>query len=251
MNVRTKRRYGAIFLITGLAFCMSGCSDMKLDYTDEQMDVIANHAAAIVMKHDEKLYTRYLEEEKSTEQETESEPVTEEMTESSGGEETGGNHSSGEPEETTEKEPVMSTSQKLTQAMDINGLTAEYLGCSVTSEYPYENKEDALFVMKANQGTKLLVTKFRLSNQTGQDIQINMMEKNRRYQAVLNDTTKLSVQLTLLLDALNTFEGTVKQGQSVDLVLVYQTKINSETDINHLDIIFTAADGEGTKVRLK
>ena len=82
-------------------------------------------------------------------------------------------------------------------------------------------------------------------------IAINMMDPDRRYVAVLNDGTQVNVQLSLLLDALNTFEGTLKPGESKELVLVYQVKLNSKDDIKHLDIIFADDEGTETKIRLK
>lgn len=232
---------------------MSGCS-YRLDYTEEEKEVIVDYAAAVVMKQDENLYDRYLYE-LDTEQTTTETPTSESETTSPLSEEPSSGASQDVQDETTEKvtdaELTVATSKKLTEALGLHGLTAEYLDYAVTPQYPYANTDGAAFVMKAVNGTNLLSVKFRISNQTGNDIAINMMDPDRRYVLVLDDGTQVNVQLSLLLDALNTFEGMFKPGESKELVLVYQVKLNSKDDVNHLNIIFADDEGTETKVRLK
>lgn len=256
MNVNRKLRYCIPIFISGLTVCMTGCS-YQLDYTDEEKEIIVDYAAAAVMKHDENLYGRYLydlEDETTTKLPIEDEtdvstnPLEKDTADKQNGQE--------ETTETTSRPPVENTvgvanPEQLTKALGLHGLTAEYLDFAVTSQYPYESKEDAIFVMRPTKNTKLLSVKFRITNPTNQDIALNMMESGRRYVAVLNDKTQVKVQLSLLLDALNTFEGTFKPGESKELVLVYQVKAESKEELQHLDIIFADSEGRETKIRFK
>lgn len=253
MNVKKKLQYCMPLLLAGLALCMSGCS-YRLDYTEEEKEVIVDYAAAVVMKQDENLYDRYLYEldtERTTAETTTSEPETTASVSDEQNSDTSQDVQNETTEQAADTELTVATSKKLTDALGLHGLTAEYLDYAVTPQYPYENIDGAAFVMKAVKGTNLLSVKFRISNQAGKDIAINMMDPDRRYVAVLNDGTQVNVQLSLLLDALNTFEGTLKPGESKELVLVYQVKLNSKDDIKHLDIIFADDEGTETKIRLK
>lgn len=237
MNVKNKAKYIISVILAGMVISMAGCSE--LEYTEEQQDMIADYAAAVVLKHDINYKENYL-------------AVTEEYAET---------ESATFGEETTmpvdanqnEENPVntIATAEQLTQALGINGLSAEYLDYYVTDVYPFENQESALFVMKAVEQSKLLVVKFKLSNPTGQDITVNMMAGGKRYKGVINDTTKVNAQLSLLLDALNTFEGTISAGTSQEFVLVYQVQMETKEEIKSLIIEIADENGNSTRVKLK
>ncbi len=237
MNVKNKAKYIISVILAGMVISMAGCSE--LEYTEEQQDMIADYAAAVVLKHDINYKENYL-------------AVTEEYAET---------ESATFGEETTmpvdanqnEENPVntIATAEQLTQALGINGLSAEYLDYYVTDVYPFENQESALFVMKAVEQSKLLVVKFKLSNPTGQDIAVNMMAGGKRYKGVINDTTKVNAQLSLLLDALNTFEGTISAGTSQEFVLVYQVQMETKEEIKSLIIEIADENGNSTRVKLK
>lgn len=238
MNVKNKAKYVISAMLAGILISMTGCSEMK--YTEEQQDMIADYAAAVVLKHDVNYKHNYLE---TTEQVIETEPVTfgEDTTIAPGDSENpspnGGN-----------SEIAIATAEQLSQALGINGLSAEYIDYYVTSAYPQESE---LFVLKAVENSKLLIVKFKLSNPTSQDIAINMMAGGKRYKGIINDKVKVNAQLSLLLDALNTFDKTIAAGNSEELVLAYQVQMETKEDIKSLVIDITDENGNSTKVRLK
>ena len=99
---------------------------------------------------------------------------------------------------------------------------------------------------------KLLIIKFRLSNPTSEDIAVNMMGQNRRFRGIINDVTKTNAQLSLLMDALNTYESTLSAGASEDLVLVFQvSSIESKESVKSLVVEFTDEAGNARKIKFK
>lgn len=237
MSVRNKAKYLISVVLAGVIVSLAGCSEME--YTEEQKDMIADYAAAVVLKHDVNYKGNYIE---TTEQaETESMTFGEDTTTAPAGME-GPNGGSSE---------TIATAEQLTQALGINGLSAEYLDYYVTDVYPFENQDSALFVMKAVENSKLLVVKFKLSNPTAQDIAVNMMAGERRYRGVVNETVKVNAQLSLLLDALNTFDGTIPAGTSQEFVLVYQIQMETKEEIKSLVIDIADENGNSTKIKLK
>ncbi len=108
-----------------------------------------------------------------------------------------------------------------------------------------------MFVMKAVENSKLLVVKFKISNPSAQDIAINMMAGERRYRGVINENVKANAQLSLLLDALNTFDGTIPAGTSQEFVLVYQIQTETKEEIKSLVIDIADESGNSTKIKLK
>ena len=239
MNVRNKAKYLMSAVLAGAIVSLAGCSE--LEYTEEQKDMIADYAAAVVLKHDVNYKNNYIE---TSEPVTETESMTfgEDTTTSQGDMNTPSGGSSVE---------TVATAEQLTQALSINGLSAEYSDYYVTDVYPFENQDSALFVMKAVENSKLLVVKFKISNPSGQDIAVNMMAGGRRYRGVVNDTVKVNAQLSLLLDALNTFDGTIPAGTSQEFVLVYQIQTETKEEIKSLVIDIADENGNSTKIKLK
>lgn len=238
---RIKNRIPIMVLI-GSVFALTGCS--SISYTPEQEDAIANYAADIVLKHDSKYGEDRIGEYETTTKPPESVPQQE--TQPNQGD--GGN--AGEGNGNTQVDTIATTGD-ITNAMKINGLSAEYVDYDVTDQYPSGDIANNTFVMKALENSKLLVVKFKLTNQTGQDVSINMMSDNRKYKGTVNDSKKYNSQLTLLMDALNTYEGTIANGSSQELVLVFQTQLDSKDDVNSLAISITDASGSEAVLKLK
>ncbi len=236
MNVRNKAKYLMSAVLAGAIVSLAGCSE--LEYTEEQKDMIADYAAAVVLKHDVNYKDNYIETSEPA-AETESMTFGEDTTTSQGDMNTPDGSSSVE------------TAEQLTKALGINGLSAEYIDYYVTDVYPFENQDSALFVMKAVENSKLLVVKFKISNPSAQDIAINMMAGERRYRGVINENVKANAQLSLLLDALNTFDGTIPAGTSQEFVLVYQIQTETKEEIKSLVIDIADESGNSTKIKLK
>ncbi len=203
--------------------------------------MIADYAAAVVLKHDVNYKDNYIETSEPA-AETESMTFGEDTTTSQGDMNTPDGSSSVE---------TVATAEQLTKALGINGLSAEYIDYYVTDVYPFENQDSALFVMKAVENSKLLVVKFKISNPSAQDIAINMMAGERRYRGVINENVKANAQLSLLLDALNTFDGTIPAGTSQEFVLVYQIQTETKEEIKSLVIDIADESGNSTKIKLK
>lgn len=240
MNVKNKMKYSILTVLITILVSMVGCSELK--YTEDEQDMIANYAADLVLKHDVNYKDDFIETTKETTVKV-ADPFTEENTT------TINNDLSDDPK--VDKPLSIATPEQLTQVFNMNGLLVNYLDYYVTGMYPFDNSESALFVMKAVEDLKLLVIKFEISNPTGGDIAVNMMAGDRKYKGIVNDKIKVNAQLSLLLDALNTFDGTVAAGTSQEFVLVYQVKIESKEDIQSLALDIAGESGETTTVKLK
>ena len=222
-------------------FTFSGCE--SLEYTDEQEDIIANYAANLVLRHDVNYKYNYITEEESTQEETNT-VVEKETT-------LAGENSSESTTQNTEQTDVISTSNDITSILKLpTGITAEYMDYDVVSQYPGD-KSDDVFIMKALDGNKLLVVKFKISNTSTQDISLNMMQNIQKFKGIVNGTKKYNAQLTLLLDALNTYEGTLSAGSVNTFVLVYQTQLDSKDDVTSLSIAVTDASNNEIQLNLK
>lgn len=222
---------------------LSSCE--SLDYTEEEEDIIANYAANLVLKHDVKYKYNYVTD---LENETETTPVYNEVVEN---ETTAGNvNHEGQGGQSGISNG--GTVESISQAFELpDGIQADYVDYSVVSSYPSDNSGNNVFVMKAVENSNLLVVKFRLTNQTAQDISVNLMSNGKKYKGILNESKKYNAQLTLLLDALNTYEGVISAGESRELVLVFQTQLDSAEDVRTLSVSVVNDAGNEKVLNLK
>lgn len=235
-NKRIKPVVMVCLLCIGMV-ALTGCD--SLDYTTEQEDVIANYAANILLRHDKNYKSDYISEEETTSKEEDTEVTEEETT-------TVDNSVNGDT-----NVGKVSSAEDVTSALHLpDGVTAQYVDYDVVDQYPDDSSTD-IFVMKAVENSKLLVVKFNISNTTSQDISINIMSSVQKFKGIVNDAKKYNAQLTLLLDALNTYEGTLKAGTSQTLILVYQTQLDEKDDVKSLSVELTDISGNESVLNLK
>lgn len=250
-NKRYIKQVAGIALIGICSISLCSCSS-SLNYTEEQEDVIANYAAEIVLKHDVEYKYNYYDSVSNKKYEEETTFVVEEE------QTTVSNQSivQGGQEETKDsnKDNVsnsISDSSAIASALELpSGVNAEFVDYMVTKAYPTDNSQD-IFVMKAVANSKLLVLKFKITNTNQTDADVNFMANEKKYRGIVDDSKKYNAQLTLLSDALNTYEGKIPANSSKELVLIYQTQIDSKEEIKSIAVSVSSNNGEGKTVYLK
>lgn len=252
-NKRYIKRLAGIALIGICSVGLCSCAS-SIDYTEEQEDVIANYAAEIVLKHDvEYKYNYYdsvsnkkYEEETTFVVEEEHTTVSNPSTVPDGQEETKDNNNGND-----NLGHSISDSSTIASAFELpTGVNADFVDYMVTKAYPTDASQD-IFVMKAVANSKLLVLKFKITNTNQTDTDVNFMANEKKYRGIVDDSKKYNAQLTLLSDALNTYEGKVPANSSKELVLIYQTQIDSKEDIKSIAVSVSSNNGEGATVYLK
>lgn len=233
--------------LASVACMATACSTATSYLTEEQGDVIAEYAADLLLSYDKNYEYKYVEAEPTTEEET----FGEEIEFSTEGDTTSStNNEKGEDEKDTTVQVEETTTEKVMKTIDeilgINGIEVKVKDFSLVDSYPDEQGKDAFFIMKATKGTKLLIVKLNVKNVSERDIELNIMECNAKYRAYINGTDKLVAQITLLLDAFNTYEGTIKAGKTEEMVLVFQTGVKSKSAIKNFELDVFCGENQGT-----
>ncbi len=236
-----KKRCFCLCLSLMTAFLLSGCSLVKkFSLTTEEEALCVQYAANTVLKHDKNYIDRMRYVEIETEPETE--PPTEWITEPV-------TQSPAQPDGSTS--PAGGTTAVTYQTMDqifqIPGIQITPAGYEVTGSYPSDGQQLGMS-MVAISGSKLLVMKFQVTNVSGADIPLDLMNSGAAYKGVLNGTVKMNVQVTALLDAFNTFNGVLNAGESRQLVLVFQADENDTANISSVELNVTYNNLQGTVV---
>lgn len=240
--------------MTALLLITSGllCSCESLEYTEEQEDKISHYAAQVVLKHDKKykyIFLPAINDSVSSVQETEEDTGLLPETETTAVIDDGQGFAEQPSGDGTVN--IGTDYTDINQVLQVaDGISISYAGYDVVATYPTDNAED-LFVIKAVGDSHLLVVRFDVKNTTSQDINVNFMENGKRYKGIVNESKKYNAQLTLLLDAMNTFEGVIPAGQSIPLVLIFQTQLGSNEDLTQLSVSVTEDSGEEKMINLK
>lgn len=214
-----------------VATVMTGCGTKIYDMTDEEQQLIVNYSAYALSKHN--IYQpdgmtsateAETEEQDTSAAETEMETADEKTSEKTDTGHENGN--SGQSQQTAqETKPTMQT-VSLAQAIGYDGLSVSYAG--LTTEETY--KEGSYYSMEAGAGNTYAVLKFTLSNTTGTDMKVDLFTKTGKYRAAFSGGKEYEAEGSFLTYALNTFQGTIAAGQSVDVVLLFKVPQDTVCD---------------------
>ena len=227
----TGKRIRIMASVLAVATVMTGCGTKIYDMTDEEQQLIVNYSAYALSKHN--IYQpdgmtsateAETEEQDTSAAETETETADEKTSEKTDTGHENGN--SGQPQQTAqETKPTMQT-VSLAQAIGYDGLSVSYAG--LTTEETY--KEGSYYSMEAGAGNTYAVLKFTLSNTTGTDMNVDLFTNTGKYRAAFSGGKEYEAEGSFLTYALNTFQGTIAAGQSVDVVLLFKVPQNTVCD---------------------
>lgn len=227
----TGKRIKIMASVLVAATVMTGCGTKIYDMTDEEQQLIVNYSAYALSKHN--IYQpdgmtsateSETEEQDTSATETETETADEKTSEKTDTGQENGN--SGQSQQTAqETKPTMQT-VSLAQAIGYEGLSVSYAG--MTTEETY--KEGSYYSMEAGAGNTYAVLKFTLSNTTGADMNVDLFTNTGKYRAAFSGGKEYEAEGSFLTYALNTFQGTIAAGQSVDVVLLFKVPQDTVCD---------------------
>lgn len=234
------KQRGKLFILVAwlVASLLTGCGTKMYELTAEEEDLIAQYAAYTLAKHNifqkdgiKAIDPALLEED---------EPVTvldapEEDTQTA--QDADGDFSStnvGEATFTGE----MGDAVSLAESMGYEELSVNYTGFFLTGSY----KEGKHYAVDANPGNTFVVMQFTVENPTEQDVDVDMLSAGKTYRACMDGTSWVAEDITLLLYDLSTYQGTVPAGESVELVLLFQTGEDTADEISDISLSVSTDD---------
>ena len=200
-------------LFLGVAVMMlflTGCGTQLYELTAEEEELIVHSAAYFVAKHNIQqkdgvngvpLPESFEEEESEVESETET-----------GDGESGSGSESDTPSKPAENE--VSLAEVIGHKDD---LKVTYEGSYVANTY----MEGAAYVVDAQPGKTFYVMKFKMTNTTAQDVQVNNATKSPIVKLV-SDAVTVKSEVTFLTSDFSTYQGTIKAGESVETILLFE-----------------------------
>ncbi|MBQ7706573.1 MAG: hypothetical protein IJT72_02190 [Lachnospiraceae bacterium] len=253
----------AIGCILLLMLSSTGCTK-TIELTDEERYLVAEYAAELLLKYDRNYKSKYYSEDRDvtteaviteeiTTEEITTEQVTETNTEASAEEVT----TSAEPDN-TESTDVDLSGKTADKSFDIaafagvNEVSVKYSYYMIAEEYPSTDHDGVAITIEAPTGYKLLVLKFNMENKTGEDQYVDLYDKDLEYNIIINDSKSAKQMLTILIDDLYTYQGTVQGNMFEEVVLLFQVSdsVAEEIQKDSLKLKVTDSNSNSTIITL-
>ena len=128
----------------------------------------------------------------------------------------------------------------MSQVIGTDAFSIVYDGYEITDSYP-NSGDDILMAMDATSGKLLMVTKYKVTNISGQTENFDMFSKKGKFRLDLNGERYKS-QYTLLLDDLSMYKGDIESGESIDTVLIFEVPEATVSNISDMVLSITVGD---------
>lgn len=235
--MKKHRRFLAMGLVA-ISLMLSGCGTPLFELTADEEELIVKYAAQFVAKHN--IYQKDGISGVNLE-------VWEEETEENNNSETQNPDDTQLPSGGGDSNPDDSDKDVTTMAAAIglaDGLTITYAGNSITDYV----KEGAGYSVDAGEGFTFYVMKFNLKNTTEQDMEVDNVSSHPTFKLTSGSiVTKSSV--SFLSADLSTYKGTIKAGETVELMLLFKVNAGDAEKISNPTLQITM-DGATKKVKL-
>lgn len=219
--------------------------------TESEQKMYAEYAAGVLMKYNAGSNMRVLEGQTLAKQEAKEEAAREQAArrEQLAAEYEANKSQSNKTDNQTSGSNSLGSSQgssvsyisDMAVATGMNLFTITYSGYEIADTYP-SSGEDALLAIDAGQGKSLLITKFLVSNISGQTENFDMFSKQAKFKVNMNGANYKS-QYTLLLDDLSMYKGDIEAGAIVETVLVFEIPESAASNIGDMVLSVTTEDG--------
>ena len=242
---------------------LSGCnSDNDLILAegteDQQLKLVAEYAAGLLMKYDKSHrngLSVIMPEIPVEEDPVDISPPTPEEQEAMeiGGLDPSVNVSGGNPEDMpggpggAEEGMTQGNMESIAAALGIPDFDVVFTGYELTDIYPdgeMSGDEAMLFSLRSEEGEKLLILHFDLSNNTGADTECRPINSDARIRLLVNEETRLNQQMTILMNDLKSYDAVMPAGATEDTVLVFYIDDSLVDNIQTLTLLIIGDEGE-------
>lgn len=225
MKKRFVRIAGVMMTLLFLTGCGSG-----IEITEEESDIISQYAASLLLKYDVN-YNYALMEEEQEEVTVPDEPESEVPDESEG------ENGSLAPDVEGNGEQE-SQGSSLSQALGMDGLNFNYAGYEFADSYPTDGNISGSFLMRAEEGKKLLILKFGISNTTSEVQKMDVLSGIPTFKVTVNGTS-VANRMTILLEDLSTTSEDVEPGKTVEKILIFQVNGDMDETVETMELLVT------------
>lgn len=220
-----KRKMICIALIICMMLTLAGCRDAIPEMSDEQMTLVTEYAAALLLKYDAGYEPMLLDDERLAAEEEMQKKIEEEAARKEALEkekeaqkqekENSDTNSAGEGMEVVSTDPA--------EFLGLNDVSISFNGIEYKDSYP-DSGDDLFFAINASEGCRLALVRLKIINTGSTDNSVDILNKNAKFRIALNGGDYKNTMVTLLEDDFSMYLGTLAPGESADTVLLLELK---------------------------
>lgn len=219
-----KRKLICIALIICMMLTFTGCKDAIPDMSEEQMTLVTEYAAALLLKYDSGYESRLLDDERLAEEEEMQKRVEEEAARKEALEkEKEAKEQEKEASESGAGEGVETVSMDPAEFLGLDDVSISFNGIEYKDSYP-DSGDDLFFAINASEGCRLALVRLKITNTGSADNSIDIFNKNAKFRISINGGDYKNTMVTLLDDDFGVYAGTLPPGASADTVLLLELK---------------------------
>jgi hypothetical protein len=205
---------------------LSGCGNAIPEMSDEQMTMVTEYAAGLLLKYDANyqpmlLNQERLEEEEEIQKEIEEEAARMEALEAA--KEAAKNESAQDDgtdgTDSAQKEELAAVTPA--EFLELDQVSISYNGIEYVDTYP-ESGDDLFFALNASEGCKLAIIHLQLENVGTAESDVDIFDTNAKFKVSINGGEYHSTMMTLLDNDFTMYTGTLAPGEKVDTVLILE-----------------------------
>lgn len=233
-----KKKLFSITLMGCLMLAATGCTNAIPDMTDEQMTMVTEYAAALLLKYDADYEPMLLNDERLAQEEEMQRRVAEEAKQRADAEaeketaeqenadrENGGTGESAESAERTDP----------AEFLELSGITVSCNGVEFYDSYP-DSGDDLFFAVNASEGCKLAVIRLTMTNNNAEACNVDILNKNVRFKASFNGGEYHNTMVTMLENDFSVYTGTLAPGEAADTILMVDLKTEECNPVESLNL---------------
>ena len=229
-------RIFVVVLSSCLALMLSGCASAIPELTADEQNMVTQYMADLLLKYDANYQDSLLEEEElaialeEQRAKEEQELLEQEKIEES------------KPDEIeTDVTPSYAAVDSMADASNLTGVEFDYLGYDIVSQYPDAAEGELVFAMTPTEGNELLIIRFQLSNVSGSDFEIDMIQTGTSYAVKINHGSYAPALTTLIENDLSTIGTVLPVESGKEVVLI--SEVPAGTQIDSMILYVRAQDG--------
>lgn len=246
MRIKTRALIG-LAVLTGI---LSGCGSTIPEMTQTQESQIVEYAAGLLLKYDKNYQSKLLSEEELAQQETDALAAAElqaKQEEEEQTKEAAGPAPTADTVVIDNTEPVAEAAPvTIEEFFNLQNVQIQYTGFTTADFYPEESTEDLFFSMNATENNKLLVLKFNASNTGTVEANIDMITAGAKFKISINGANAQNALLTMLLNDLSNYQGTIAPGDTQELVLIIEIPAEQAESVESLSLTMKNVETNAT-----
>lgn len=245
-----KKRLFSITLIVCLMLTVVGCGNAIPDMTDEQMTMVTEYAAAMLLKYDSDYEPMLLNDERLAEEEEIQSKIAQEAERRAAIE---AEKAAKQEAEKAEAEKGSSQGESVEHIdpaafMELEGVSVSCNGIEFQDTYPNDG-DDLFFFVHASEGCKLAIVHLQIVNNSQEEKNVNIFDTNARFKISFNGGEYHSTMMTMLENDFSVYAGVLAPGSVADTVLMVDLKEEECNPVENLKL-YIKYNGQTVKTEI-